>query len=260
MSKGVKKVRKSINRRKKLRGLTSNERPASQMLPSSLPQEEEKHGYYPVFTDSSPSTPLPSRDRNRYLPGFVLKGMLSAVLFFGAGLLFQTDSSLLSKPKQWTEYALTEELPFARVNQWYQETFGAPMGLQPAESQTSADGQALAFPVSGSVSETFQTNGTGIKISPDEKTNVSALQGGVVIFAGNDKDLGKKIVVQHADDSETVYGQLSSINVHLYQFIEDGQTLGTFKPGPDSKNVYFAIEKDDAYIDPVQVIKVDDAS
>ncbi|MFD2759551.1 peptidoglycan DD-metalloendopeptidase family protein [Lentibacillus juripiscarius] len=256
MSKGVNKVRKSINRRKKLRGVTSDERTSSQVLTSSLPQEEEKHGYFPVFTDSSPSAP---KNKSRHVSGFVLKGMLSAVLFFAAALLFESDTSLLSEPKQWTENALTEEFPFARVNQWYQETFGAPMALSSSDSQDGGAEEALAFPVSGSVSETFQANGTGVMLSPEGETNVSALQGGVVVFAGNDREMGKKVIVQHADNSKTIYGKLSSIDVHLYQFIDDGQSLGTFKPGSDNKNVYFAIEQNDAYIDPVQVIKVDDA-
>ncbi|RYG74820.1 M23 family metallopeptidase [Lentibacillus lipolyticus] len=254
MSKGVKKVRKSINRRKKLRGLEPNDRASSQMLSSYLPQEEEKHGYFPVFTDSSPSPP---KGKGRHVSGFVLKGMLSAALFFAAALLYETDAPALTKTKRWTENALTEEFPFARVNQWYQETFGAPMALSSSSDETGGE-NALALPVNGSVSETFQVNGTGIMLSPDEETNVSALQGGVVVFAGNDREMGKKVIVQHADNSKTIYGKLSSIDVHLYQFIDDGQTLGTFKPGSDSKNVYFAIEKNNAYIDPVQVIKVDD--
>ncbi|GAA0442449.1 stage IV sporulation protein SpoIVFA [Lentibacillus halophilus] len=257
MSKGINKVRKSINRRKRLRGPTSDERADKQLLSTSFPQEEEKHGYFPVFTDRSSLSP---KNKDRNISGIVLKGMLSVMLFFAAALLFGTDHPMLSKPKQWTENALTEEFPFARVNQWYQETFGAPLALTPDGNQTKDQEQALAFPVNGSVSETFQANGTGVMLSPETTSKVSALQGGVVIFAGNDKQKGKKVIVQHADNSQTVYGHLNAIDVHLYQFIKDGQALGTFNPNNGSKNVYFAIEKEDAYVDPVQVIKVDDAS
>ncbi|QKY69577.1 M23 family metallopeptidase [Lentibacillus sp. CBA3610] len=252
MNKGVKKVRKSINQRKKMRGITSEQTSPKRIMPSSFPQEEEKHGYFPVFTDHTDS----AKRTNRRISGAAVKGILSIMLFFGAGLLFQTDSDLFSEPKTWTANALTEEFPFARVNQWYQDTFGAPMALS---SDSGEDGQALAFPVNGTVSETFQANGTGIMLAPEEESDVSALQGGVVTFAGNDTETGKTVIVQHPDNSETVYGNLSSVDVHLYQFIDSGQKLGVFTPDDENKNVYFAIEQDNDYVDPVQVIQVDDS-
>ncbi|HLR62601.1 MAG TPA: M23 family metallopeptidase [Lentibacillus sp.] len=252
MNKGVKKVRKSINQRKKMRG-TAGEKNTTQIMPSSFPQEEEKHGYFPIFTDDGRA----SKSSNGRITGFAIKGVLSAMLFLSTALLFQTDSELLSAPKEWTVNTLTEEFPFASVNQWYQETFGAPMAL--SSSPSADEGEALAFPVSGSVSETFQANGTGIKLAPEQETAVSAMQGGVVTFAGNNHETGKTVIVQHPDNSETVYGNLSSIDVHMYQFINRGQQLGIFSPGRDNKNVYFAIEKNNSYVDPVQVIEVDDA-
>lgn len=251
MSKGIKKVRKSINQRKKTRGVTSDQPSTKQIMSTSLPQEEEKHGYVPVFTDHRDSI----KRTNKLISGFAAKGILSAMLFFAAALLFQTDSDLFSEPKKWTANALTEEFPFARVNQWYQETFGSPMALS---SQSGEDGQALAFPVNGTVSETFQANGTGIMLTPEEETDVSALQGGVVTFAGNNGEMGKTVIVQHPDNSETVYGNLSSIDVHLYQFINSDHKLGAFTPDDENRNVYFAIEQNNNYVDPVQVIQVDD--
>ncbi|MFD1362926.1 peptidoglycan DD-metalloendopeptidase family protein [Lentibacillus salinarum] len=251
MSKGIRKVRKSINQRKKMRELSSGQTTSKRIMPSSFPQEEEKHGYFPVFTDDAPS----SKQTSRQMSGFVIKGMLSVMLFFAVALLWQTDSELFAGTKKWTATAFTEEFPFARINLWYQETFGEPMAIS---SQSTDEGQAMALPVNGAVSESFQANGTGVMLAPEDDTDVSALQGGVVTFAGNDREVGKTVIVQHADDSETVYGNLSSIDVHLYQFIDSGQKLGRFTPDADNQNVYFAIEKDNTYIDPVQVIQVDD--
>ncbi|MFC4558948.1 peptidoglycan DD-metalloendopeptidase family protein [Virgibacillus kekensis] len=253
MSNGINRVRKSINQRKKLRGLHSKDTKAKQLIPR-FPQEEEKHGYYPMFSESDFS----SERMNSRISGFILKGMLSVMLFFGVALLFQVDSELLTEPKNWTSNALTEEFPFASVNQWYQDTFGAPLALTPGDKDTKGDSQPLVLPVSGSVSQSFQANGTGIMIAPDEASEVSALREGAVIFAGNDPETGKTVIVQHTDDSKTIYGNLSSIDVHLYQFVDRNQKLGGFVPAAENETVYFAIEKDDTYIDPVQVIKVDE--
>ncbi|UJL44964.1 M23 family metallopeptidase [Virgibacillus sp. NKC19-16] len=254
MNKGVKKVRQSIEQRKKTRGLTGKEGSKKQLLPP-FPQEEEKHGYFPSFSD----TAFESNTDSKFPSGFMLKGVLSAMLFFGVALLGQTDAAFLQKPKEWTSNALTEEFPFASVNVWYQETFGSPLALTPQDNQVADSSNQMGLPVSGDVTETFQVNGTGIMIAPQETADVSALRDGVVIFAGNDRETNNTVVVQHADGSNSTYGHLSAVDVHLYQFVTSNQRIGQFTPTTESETVYFAIEQENDYIDPVQVIQVDDA-
>lgn len=256
MNKGVKKVRQSIEKRKKTRGLTTKEESKKQLFPP-FPQEEEKHGYFPSFSDAA----FESNTKSKLASGMILKGTLSVMLFFGVALLGQTDAGWLHKPKEWTSSALTQEFPFAKVNLWYQETFGVPLALNPQQQDevaTSDDG-SLALPVSGNVTETFQVNGTGIMIAPEETSDVSALRDGVIIFAGNDQETNNTIVVQHPDGSETTYGYLSDVDVHLYQFVRSNQRIGQFTPTTANETVYFSIERENDYIDPVQVIQVDDA-
>src|SRR5699024_4643715 len=126
-----------------------------------------------------------------------------------------------------------DEFPFARVNEWYVTNFGFPQTFTPQGNiqlgNEHPSGQ-LSLPVMGHVVETFSMTGTGILISPQANTNVASLNRGVVIFAGNDAATGKTVVVQHADGSETTYGLLSSIDVHLYQIVEVNQPIGTFQP------------------------------
>lgn len=238
-----------------MRGLPSGGETTKQMLPS-IPGEEEKHGYYSVFTNHEE---VSSRN-NRAVTSIALKGILSAMLFFGTALLWQADTTLLQKPREWTSQVMKNEFPFAKVNVWYKETFGRPLSLSPEPEpvlETNED-QAMALPVNGNITETFQTNGTGIMITPKETANVTSIQEGVVIFAGNDKETNKTVTVQHADGTVTNYGNLSSIDVHLYQFIAGNQQIGSFTPEADNETVFFSIEKNNDYVDPVQVIQVDE--
>lgn len=253
MAREVKQVRKSIERRKKMRKIPGQTNMAK-VKPAYL-QEEEKHGYYPYF----PTVEYPSYQKRRNLvTGFAVKGMLSILLFFGTALLYETDSQMLATPKALTTEALTAQFPFAKVNVWYRETFGAPLAMtpEPEEAANAADG--LALPVSGNITETFQVNGKGIMITPEETTEVSVIREGVVIFAGKDRETGKTVVVQHQDGTTSTYGYLSSVDVHIYQYVYQNQAIGTFIPSEDSQKVYFSIEKDKEYIDPIQVIEVDD--
>ncbi|WP_404453248.1 M23 family metallopeptidase [Virgibacillus necropolis] len=253
MNPRVNKVRKSISARKKTRGVTSSDSNKSQ-FPNFQLQEEEKHGYFPMFTDST----TPMRNKSKMVSGFILKGILSSILFLGTALLLQTNNDMLEKPKMMASSLLTNEFPFAKVNQWYQQTFGTPVALTPKKNETTTNNASLALPVSGSISESFQANGEGVLITPDEASSISVLREGVIIFAGNDSETNKTIIVQHADGSKSTYGFLSDINVHLYQSVESNQVIGKFVPSKESKNVYFAIEKNDEFVDPVQVIEVDD--
>lgn len=262
MNKGIKQVRKSIEQRKKNQRVLKTRELQTKKASPVFPQEEEKHGYYPVLPDSTTGQSA-GTGRNKLGSGMLVKGIVSCLLFFGAGLLYQTDYEEVNKPAQWTTSALTKEFPFAKVNGWYQQTFGEPLGFSSEETVNGSDRQAdqsLALPVNGSVEESFQANGSGITIAPKQATDVSVLREGVVLFAGNDRKTNKTVTVQHKDGSISTYGHLDSLDVHVYQHVEAHQRLGEFVPDDTNKNVFFSVEKDNEYIDPVQVIKVDDAS
>ncbi|WP_047981707.1 M23 family metallopeptidase [Ornithinibacillus contaminans] len=255
MKKEIKDVRKSITNRKKSRGLPvhAKRNTLNTMLPS-LPQDEEKHGFYPNFLDASTS----NYKSSNMITGIILKGTVSVLLFFAVAILWQNDASFLEAPKEWTSTALTEEFPFASVYQWYQDALGEPLAFSPERKEATDEETTLALPVSGNVIETFQANGTGIMIAPTETTSVAALNEGIVVFAGNDRNSKKTVVIQHPDGSTSTYGFLSSIDVHLYQIITAHQRIGEFTPTEENEMVFFAIEKDNEYIDPVQVIEVDE--
>ncbi|MFS0672938.1 peptidoglycan DD-metalloendopeptidase family protein [Ornithinibacillus sp. 179-J 7C1 HS] len=254
MKKEIKDVRKSISERKKIRGVPTKAKSStiSTIMPS-IPQDEEKHGFYPNFIDSQAT----DYSRSTTITNIILKGIFSIMLFFSIAIIWQNDAKIFDAPKEWTSNMLTEEFPFASVYKWYNETLGTPLGFSPDNSDDSEE-VSLALPVSGNVIETFQVNGKGIMIAPTETTSVTALREGVVVFSGNKPDTDKTVVIQHADGSTSTYGFLSSIDVHLYQIINNHQRLGEFTPTEANEMVYFAIEKDNKYVDPVQVIEVDD--
>ncbi|MBS3679454.1 M23 family metallopeptidase [Ornithinibacillus massiliensis] len=254
MKKEIKDVRKSINERKKSRGIPTKSNPnkMSTIIPS-LPQDEERHGFYPNFIDPSSS----NQTRSNAITGIMLKGIFSVMLFFSIAIIWQNDAEFFDKPREWTSNVLTEDFPFASVYKWYKDSFGTPLAFSPSDKE-EVEEAALVLPVSGNVMETFQSNGKGIMIAPQETTAVAALSEGVVIFAGKKQDTDKTVIIQHADGSTSTYGFLSSIDVHLYQVVNSQHRLGEFTPTADNEMVYFAIEKDNEYVDPVQVIEVDD--
>src|SRR5699024_4721633 len=145
------------------------------------------HGYYPTFLDK----PSENEHKNNLMFNMTMKAIISIILFLGSALLLQSNVDFLSKPKSWATDVLKEEFPFARVNQWYQQTFGKPLAFNPQKGEVVSGADTLALPVSGNVTEDFEVNGSGIMIAPKEATAVSAWNEGVVIFAGNDNKTNK---------------------------------------------------------------------
>lgn len=258
MNRDVKEIRKSIAQRKKGKELTgSKTRVASS--PASYVQEEEKHGYLPFIssTEERPNT------NAQLVSAFVFKSIVAAVLFFSVAILFRLDAVFLQSPKEWVSDAVTEEFQFASVNQWYQEKFGDPLAFLPqapnSEEAIPASAQ-LALPVNGTIRESFQKNGQGILIETPQEENVHASGKGYVIFAGQKDKTGKTVIIQHADGSKSYYGFLANLNVNQYEYVGIGKVIGTTTPtkAGDDQQVYFAIEKKDQFVDPIQVIQVND--
>lgn len=255
MNKGVHQVRKSIQQRKNKRIVrpTNQENQTNHAI--KLPTMEEKHGFVSNIEHYSSSTR--KKKKQARLPVTIMKAMVSVSLFFAVAIVMDSKHPILTTSKVWTSHALTNDFPFARVHAWYSEIFGSPLGLEPKVTPSEND-EVFQLPVHGSVTEHFHSNGTGIYITPDASEKIHAWEAGIVTFVGKKKDTNKTIVVQHADGSKTTYGNMSDTDVHFYQHVVQNQQIGSFADTDDDTPVFFSLEQDDSYVDPIQVIKVDD--
>jgi len=253
MRKNIRRVRRDIQRRRRLKNKHTIGKNVDQ-IEVSFPNEQDKHGevqLYPKYVNQ--------QHRFRLLTfSTTIKVFLSVAIFLFAFLTLQTTVIQSPLPKHWLQTQLTKEFPFATVNAWYFEKFGRPLAFNPEQGSLIDYDQTIELPVVGQISESFFENGQGIKISPQTQSLVTAWKDGIVIFTGNNRQTKKTITIQHADQSETTYGYLSSLDVHPYQYVAAGQVIGKFQPTEQSESVYFSIEKDNVYLDPIQVIQVDD--
>ncbi len=244
-NKDLSTIRHNIMKRKQ-----KKKRPSTIQASNTVMYKQKKDR--PFSENNTPHVPQRSFQRR-----FLIKTFLATTLFFASTLLLTNQDGWLEKPHQFTKQLYTVEFPFATVNAWYQAKFGAPLALQ--QKQINEE-EPLALPVSGEISQTFQENGEGVLISSAEEKEVVAIQSGTVLFAGKDRETGNTIILQHEDRSKSIYGNLSTLDVHSYQSIEANQAIGTFEPEAATDKMYFAIEKNQQFMDPIQVIKVDDQS
>ncbi|WP_077603169.1 M23 family metallopeptidase [Oceanobacillus sojae] len=257
MDKNLKKIRKSIEMRQKVKGLNRAKQGNQEdyLQSNALPDIEESHGFYPSISSSHTNSAIP--ENNSRIASIAVKALLSVSLFLGTALVTEVDKPFMEQPKEWITSNLTNQFPFAKVNAWYSEAFGTPLSFRPGTVAEEVVTDPTYLPVNGTISEHFHENGQGVYIDADGEENVAAVGEGIVVFAGNDRSTDKTVKVQHADGSTTQYGFLDSIDVHLYQHISNGQVLGTLGKESGNQSVFFAIEQENQYIDPEQVILVD---
>jgi stage IV sporulation protein FA len=223
--------------------------------------EEERHGF-----DRIPSYDIGPGEGGHPLfkkEVFLFKILASACLVLIVAIIFRSPSEKAVTLQQYVKHTMDQEFQFAAVSDWYENQFGKPLALLPAknageekENEVASDNE-YALPASGKILEDFGDNGQRIMIETGKGAGVEAMDEGLVHFVGMKDGFGKTVIVQHADKSETWYGNLDKIDVNLYEYISKGAKVGTAMDSDDGLkgSFYFAIKKGDDFIDPVQVIK-----
>ncbi|MEH7236178.1 M23 family metallopeptidase [Bacillus sp. JJ1562] len=257
MSNRAKEIRRRIEKRKRERYPTpANSRKAA---PSFLASDEERYGgsTYTSIDGGGPGEGGHPLFRKEV---FLFKILLSAILVLSIGIVFKNQSPTFENVRHFVSSTMETEFQFAAVTEWYKDTFGSPLALIPInqnkeKSDTRTPGK-YALPAAGKVTETFEANGQGIMVETDSKV-VEAMNAGNVTEVAVKGDLGKTVVIQHSDGSETWYGNLGSVDVKLYDYVETGQEVGKVQDpeGENKGTYYFAIKQGETFIDPIQVIK-----
>jgi len=254
-------IRRRIAKRKKMKSSGSKD-PGSERL-IAWPGDDEKYGldHFPSYDGGNDQGGHPLFKKEV----FVFKILASALLFLLVAILFRENTATFTPAKEFVTKAMEQDFKFATVAKWYEDSFGKPLALLPFPEEEKTENKEVvdkpnSIPVfSGKVLENFEKNGQGIMVETTNGAPVEAMNAGTVVFAGVREGTGKTVIIQHADQTESWYGNLDEINVSLYDLIETESIVGTASEstGEDKTKgtYYFAIKKGDDFIDPIQVIR-----
>ncbi|MFK2824523.1 M23 family metallopeptidase [Bacillus sp. B190/17] len=215
--------------------------------------KEEKE-LFPLTEEKEELHPLFSWER------FLFKWLAAAALVLATAILFQHPSPVFEEGRGWMEQTMEKEFPFSKAAEWYEHTFGEPLPFTvnswKAKEERLNEGSEVALPVSGHILEDFQTNGQGILVKTGSEEEVKSIRDGTVIFTGTKEGLGKTVIVQHADNSESWYGHLASLSVQPYERVKAGHILAKAAAGEKmgEGQFYLAIKREGVFIDPNQVV------
>ncbi|MGG3894910.1 peptidoglycan DD-metalloendopeptidase family protein [Geobacillus stearothermophilus] len=252
MDRRVREMKKRIEKRRRERQYKGQDPKESRWSAA----DEERYGLPVVTYDrySFESAPHPLFRKE----WFLFKTLIAACLVLVTAILFRHPSASLEPARQFIARTMETEFQFAAVSAWYEKTFGEPLAFfAPKKEEKVKTASSYAVPASGRILESFEKNGEGVTIETENGAKVEAMKEGIVTFAGMKENLGKTVVIQHADGSETWYGHLGTISVKLYDFVEMGKEIGTVQASETDNQkglFYFAIKQGDKFIDPIQVI------
>ncbi|WP_210609464.1 M23 family metallopeptidase [Priestia flexa] len=261
MNRRADEIRKRIAERKKKQLSTAKKIP-HEPLHTSLMSEEEKYG----FPDYSPIEYTPTTSSGERYPffrkeRFFFKVLASACLVLIVAILFKSPSPTFEKARTYISTTMDQEFQFAAVSSWYEDQFGKPLTLLPQKDEPKIDEQSVSggyvMPASGKVMETFEEDKQGVTIQTGADSVVEAMSEGIVRYVGKRDGIGNTVIIQHADGSETWYGQLKTVDVNVYDFVNKGKELGVVASSDDGETglFYFAIKKGEKFVDPSQVIQ-----
>ena len=67
----------------------------------------------------------------------------------------------------------------------------------------------------------------GVKLEVDSNYLVKANKSGVVVFIGNKEGYNNTVIIQRIDGVDEWYGNISDINVSLYDYVSENKVIGT---------------------------------
>jgi stage IV sporulation protein FA len=257
-------IRRRIAKRKRNSGSGSGSPRKESNRLITWPGDEEKYGFnhtpsYETKFDNEGNHPLFKKEI------FIFKILASVLLFLAIAILFRNNAATFDPARDFVAKSMDTDFKFATVANWYEENFGKPLALLPFPAKDKENDKSIvdkegSIPVfSGKVLENFEKDGQGIMIETSNGANVEVMNEGFVKFAGVKEGLGKTVIIEHLDQSQSWYANLEEIKVNVYSYIEKETVVGTasVSAGEDKTKgkYYFAVKKGDDFIDPVQVIR-----
>lgn len=188
----------------------------------------------------------------------LIQSVIAAGLFLGTTLIHQQPYAS-SMVKSVVTSIWEKDLNFVVVSNWYKQVVGNDPSILPVFSKQKEVAPTAIWkaPAKGKLLLPFTTDRNGIVIHLLQNDPVKAAADGWVSFVGKKEGLGETVIIQHKDGSETWYGFLEKLSVKQKAVVKQGDSIGKTATKKEQHFVYFAIKKNNKWIDPVGVVKIE---
>jgi stage IV sporulation protein FA len=163
--------------------------------------------------------------KKKYLKSLFIRVLISIILFLITSIFVNYSNKNLLLYKK---YAYDKSFNFRGITKIYNKYFGKV--LPEAKSVAVASNK-----ITYSAANTYKD---GVVLS-----NVSSIypyKSGIVVFIGNKDDYGNTVIIEGMDGIDYWYGNVTDLNVKLYDYVESDIIIGNAK----NNKLYLVFMKD----------------
>ncbi len=172
----------------------------------------------------------------KYVRGLILRCMALVAIFLIMAIFYRSN-------QVFKDYIVTNvytnNLKFTKIKNIYNKYLGGIVPLEKIDKNI--------IPVFKE--ELDYSNPTkyydGVSLEVVNQYLVPVISSGMVVYIGEKENYNNTIIVEGVDGVDIWYGNMESINVSLYDYIEEGKLLGKTK----DNHLYLVYEKDNKYLD-----------
>ena len=186
-----------------------------------------------ITSSEKPKENIKKRPR---LFSFVLRIMVLSIMFLGA--LIYTKLSTNNK-QLFYDVVFKDNISFAPINNLYNKYLG---GILPFKDIVKDNKPVFKEKLAYSESNIYKD---GVALSVTKQYLVPAINSGIVVFVGDKDDYGKTVIIQQVNGVDAWYGNVTNLNVKMYDYVEGGSLLGE----TISDKLYLVFKKDGKVLD-----------
>lgn len=129
------------------------------------------------------------------------------------------------------ELVYETNIDFAYINSLYKNYFGSSIPFEQFFTTKQVFNETLEY-------NSQEPYLDGVKLGISQEYLIPVNKSGLVVFIGEKEEYGNVVVIEQVDGIDCWYGNLETVNVKLYDYVEEGSLLGS------ASNYLFLVYKD----------------
>ena len=150
---------------------------------------------------------------------FLLKFFIVVVVFFLGTIAVRKDNNI---KQAIYKNIYNNNFSFAKFKSIYNQYIGNIIPFQNIFNEKKVFSEKLEYLSSSKYNK-------GVKLKLSDNYAIPIIKGGIVIFVGEKENIGQTVIIQQSDGIDVWYGNLSSVNMKLYDYVSDNAIVGSAK-------------------------------
>lgn len=177
------------------------------------------------------------KKRTKYIDNLFTRVLLSIILVLVSVIYIKTsDKNLLL----YKEHVFNNSWSFTKVGKVYDKYFGEVLPFDKIVKETT---QTVFNETLSYLDKNVYHD--GVKLKVEDNYLIPVMESGIIVFKGEKEHYGQVVIIQGVDGYDIWYGNLSNLNINIYDYIEKGSLLGEVA----NNELYIIIQKDGKKVD-----------